>query len=326
MPLWNDPPILDLNTFWGSVRRSGLELPEFPENMPLFGYDWSPRIQRKWSTRRAEVASPFIVKEFLERPHLLVRLMIILTAILIIARTAPRLCKMSLFWMILITSFMVRCMGYFSGELHYHKSGWIWTQFLPWYSASPYKFACLLWINQLGVWNYSYLGVFTRPGDDIPASEAADTIKPPTDFPEMNPTPSLQVGATEASSLPVSTAQPSLVADSMIEVEPASHDTADDDRTIKLPLWSCLGYSTLRMAYYHIIDNTLHLVWLRYFWPFGKGQPYTEYVNNSELLHLSLLFLVIAWTCIRAREMHLMKEKDLEKGPVLLRPVNSGKY
>jgi hypothetical protein len=51
---------------------------------------------------------------------------------------------------------------------------------------------------------------------------------------------------------------------------------------------------------------------------------YTEYINNSELLHFSLLFLMIAWACIRAREMHLMKEKDLEKGPVLLQPVNPG--
>jgi hypothetical protein len=59
--------------------------------------------------------------------------------------------------------------------------------------------------------------------------------------------------------------------------------------------------AVLRLAYYHIIDNTIHVIYLRYSWTFGEGQPYTSYINNSEILTVVLAVQMAVWTWLRMR-------------------------
>ena len=41
----------------------------------------------------------------------------------------------------------------------------------------------------------------------------------------------------------------------------------------------------MRLGYIHVIDNFIHIIWLRYFYENG---PYTAHMNNSELLTILL--------------------------------------
>jgi hypothetical protein len=57
----------------------------------------------------------------------------------------------------------------------------------------------------------------------------------------------------------------------------------------------------VRLAYYHILDGTAKAIWLRFF------RPYTIYVNNSEILTVVFVIVMVAWTwlkvCIRSRSV-----------------------
>lgn len=72
----------------------------------------------------------------------------------------------------------------------------------------------------------------------------------------------------------------------------------------------------IRLAYYHVVDNTLHVIWLRYFWPYGEGRPYTDYTNNSEILNILLVLEVMAWTGYKMYES-VPREGDAEKRVLL---------
>jgi hypothetical protein len=55
----------------------------------------------------------------------------------------------------------------------------------------------------------------------------------------------------------------------------------------------------VRLAYYHILDSTANAIWLRFF------RPYTTYVNNSEVVTVVFVVVMVAWTwlkvCVRSR-------------------------
>jgi hypothetical protein len=53
--------------------------------------------------------------------------------------------------------------------------------------------------------------------------------------------------------------------------------------------------AVIRLAYYHILDNLIHVIYLRHYWPFDDGKPYTAYINNSEILTVVLAVQMVAW-------------------------------
>ncbi|KAF2825365.1 hypothetical protein CC86DRAFT_407575 [Ophiobolus disseminans] len=59
--------------------------------------------------------------------------------------------------------------------------------------------------------------------------------------------------------------------------------------------------AAVRLGYYHVIDNTIHMILLRFFWSFGAPDPYTPYINNSEILTVLLVAEMAAWTWLRWR-------------------------
>ncbi|KAH7357592.1 hypothetical protein BKA66DRAFT_574231 [Pyrenochaeta sp. MPI-SDFR-AT-0127] len=102
---------------------------------------------------------------------------------------------------------------------------------------------------------------------------------------------------------------------SLVPVSVANDNEDDDDNEAgtEAPRPISFRDAMVRLAYYHVIDNTLHMIWLRYLWPFGEGEPYTEYFNNSEALNILLVLVVIVWTCFRAYEKRATQEDDVEK-------------
>ncbi|RMZ73646.1 hypothetical protein GMOD_00009391 [Pyrenophora seminiperda CCB06] len=54
----------------------------------------------------------------------------------------------------------------------------------------------------------------------------------------------------------------------------------------------------VRLSYYHVIDNAIHILWLRYD---NTDAPYTTYINNSEFLTLALFVTLVAYTYARMR-------------------------
>lgn len=61
----------------------------------------------------------------------------------------------------------------------------------------------------------------------------------------------------------------------------------------------------IRLAFYHALDNTVVVLQLRFFYPYGDGAPYTTYFNNSEIATWVLILQVCIWKLFRMRERYL---------------------
>lgn len=53
------------------------------------------------------------------------------------------------------------------------------------------------------------------------------------------------------------------------------------------------------------------MVYLRYYWEFGDGKPYTEYTNNSEILTMILGVLMVTWVLVRRKSKEIKAEERL---------------
>lgn len=73
----------------------------------------------------------------------------------------------------------------------------------------------------------------------------------------------------------------------------------------------------LRVAYYHLLDGFLHVAWLRFGcgWGYDEGRPFTQYMNNEEVVVVVFWVLMMGWTYLRYRwRRETALEQDLEKG------------
>jgi hypothetical protein len=57
----------------------------------------------------------------------------------------------------------------------------------------------------------------------------------------------------------------------------------------------------IRLAYLHVIDDAVHVIWPRFCWAWDGGAPYTSYVNNSEIVTVLLVIEEVAWVCLKMR-------------------------
>jgi hypothetical protein len=65
----------------------------------------------------------------------------------------------------------------------------------------------------------------------------------------------------------------------------------------------------VRLSYIHVIDNLVHVLWMRYF---ITNAPYTLYVNNSEILTGLLAIALMVYTYARMRT-HILFDRDDEE-------------
>ena len=73
-------------------------------------------------------------------------------------------------------------------------------------------------------------------------------------------------------------------------------ETSDSDSSKPTVSWRDV---VIRLGYYDILDNTVHMVWLRFFGHFGSPDPYTSYINDSEILTAFLVVLTAALTWVK---------------------------
>jgi len=73
----------------------------------------------------------------------------------------------------------------------------------------------------------------------------------------------------------------------------------------------------IRLAYYHLFENAVRVLCLRYHHPHNESAPYTTYINNSEILTELLALQVTAWTYCKMREKVEILG-DVEKGAAAL--------
>lgn len=69
--------------------------------------------------------------------------------------------------------------------------------------------------------------------------------------------------------------------------------------------------TAVRLSYIHLIDNTIHVISLRYF---DVAVPYTTYINNSEILTIALFFTLAMYTYARVRT-HVLSSP--QSGPLI---------
>lgn len=253
--------------------------------LPPISLNWTPTCQKFWKTIHPKTSPAFLLKDIIERPNPLLWLSLVLFCIFVFTSIPRRHRKGTLFWYITGTTLAVRCMGSFSGLLHYEvlsTRGSIMQQ-LPWDSGSFFKIFFLSFIIHMPIWNDLTFGFYAHA-----------------------PSPKLDHEPFQSDNLEEKHSSESKQAfwkPSSTEPSQSSHLHFRD--------------AMLRLAYYHVVDNTLHMIWLRYYWPVSDGASYTAYVSNSEILHLVLLVLMAAWTRVKKDEAledwHEPCEADVEK-------------
>jgi hypothetical protein len=240
--------------------------------------DWTPRYQKAWhdyrvQQGRSDLYPIFIVRDILETPHTLAWSFIFLVCAIamVYCRCANRDLKPLLFRLLVVTSLAVRCLSIFSGTFNLIEIG-LW---IPTSGMSFFKGFFLQWMVHWSVWKCHYLGKYDDDARSVACSDGLTTDDPP-----LEPT-------VNADSKP--TLEPNINADSKppLEQHGSRADLSEGQVT-----WRD---AAVRLAYFYVVDNTIHVLWLRYCWEFGNGQPYTSYLNNSEILTMFLTAQVLAW-------------------------------
>ncbi|CAA9956874.1 hypothetical protein PTMSG1_00482 [Pyrenophora teres f. maculata] len=67
----------------------------------------------------------------------------------------------------------------------------------------------------------------------------------------------------------------------------------------------------IRLAYYHVIDNTIHVLWFRYF---NTDAPYKTHLNNLEILTMVLFTTLVIYIYARMRTHVYFSDDDDERG------------
>jgi len=178
----------------------------------------------------------------------------------------------------------VRCLGTFSGTLHYRSTKkWeierrmdVLLMMFPPFASSPARGFWLHWVLRLRLWSGKVCTTYAGRAEEV----EVDVEKKRLEYEHWIPNwlragKRKEGGWAEASEL------------------------------------NC-GWrdNVVRLGYYHVLDATLHIVCLRWFWGFGEdGEAFTPYVNNEEILVVVLVGVMLAWTWIK---MGAGKKRDEE--------------
>ena len=154
-------------------------------------------------------------------------------------------------------------------------SGWTIGRNIPvlvWASNCPAKAIWLWALMALWFWDWTYLGVY----EDEYGDEAARAIRNKHGAVVWKNTPSKDGSKPDTSG------------------EGFMNDLVPAYRKSYMPM----SEITIRLGYIHIVDNLIHVIWLRYYIENG---PYTLYINNSEIFTLVLLLQMAVYTYARMR-------------------------
>jgi hypothetical protein len=71
----------------------------------------------------------------------------------------------------------------------------------------------------------------------------------------------------------------------------------------------------VRLAYVHLVDNAVQVLWLRYL---AANAPYTSHINNSEILTILLGISFAVYTCARIRTHVVFLPSEKDKTPIAI--------
>ena len=189
---------------------------------------------------------------------------------LILCRKRPLQLKAMAFWMHFLITITIRCLTTFSGYTTLpHWSSLIWN------SNSIFKGLWLWLLIQNGCWAWTYLGFYA----DFYFDAASRTVF------NTQGAPVWAFNSEKDDALP--------------------DDWYDPYWPMFLP-WRDVA---VRLSYIHLVDNAIHVVWLRYL---AADAPYTTGINNSEIMTLLLFISLAVYTYARMRT-HVVFTSDSEK-------------
>lgn len=222
-------------------------------------------------------------KDFIERPSWPIHAPILVALILgtmIFHRSPTNLKRFAFGFNFIITS-AIRCLSSFSGRMA--LSTW---SFLPWNSNSAAKAFFMWFLVELGIWNCSYLGTYV----DVRLEKVR--LLNNTSFDTM-------ITALQ---------------ESQSAIDEYGNTVWTPEYKRKDPIFSSHYFpwqdTVVRLSYIHIIDNLIHIVWLRFFFENG---PYSTYINNSEILTVYLAVGVAFYTYARIDSRALFQNEDDEE-------------
>ncbi|CAI9634531.1 unnamed protein product [Alternaria burnsii] len=256
----------------------------------------------------------------------------------------PQQAKEGLLYSIIVNMLFIRYLSTFSGITHHEESMlWFW---LPWDTRSPLKGFILASFLKLRLWDGLWLGAYTDSPDISPLYRSTSVSQAVAESGQVWRSRSRRRSRSAANSTaPSVTAPKQSIAESIDSAVDSSQITTPPNLTgddaplwldrpnLLLDLWHLLDLLSLRvffrgiindrkpvfwrdtmirLAFYHVLDNTVVVLQLRFFYSYDEGAPYTTYVNNSEIASSVLIIQVCIWKFFRMRERYvawLQKEK-----------------
>jgi hypothetical protein len=211
-------------------------------------------------------------KDILESQHFLFCVPFLMANLyaLIRYRKAPGKLKKFAFGIHALLTLAIRCLSSFSGMMI--SPSWY---FLIWNSNSPGKFLWLILLIGLGSWSWTYLGTYS----DVRFKEDTRSIID-------------EHGAT------------------VWNFTSQTNEKLEQTEYQYAPLYHPWQDTVVRLSYIHIVDNLIHVYWLRF--SLSNG-PYTTYINNSEILTLLLFTEMGIYTYARMASHVVFEVNDDEE-------------
>jgi hypothetical protein len=311
--------------------------------------DWVSSDQRYWHLHH-QGEPAYISSDVLEieKPRWILWLIVLITVVTICFSYSrfPQQAKEGLLYSIIANMLFIRCLSTFSGITH-HEESMLWFWF-PWDTRSPLKGFILASFVKLRLWDGLWLGAYSDSPDISPLYKSTSVSQAVAQSGQGWRSRSRSRSRSAATSTaPSDTAPKQSIAESVDSAVDSSQNTTPlnltggdapswlDQPNLLLDMFHLLDLLSLRvfyygiiyqhkpvswrdamirLAFYHVLDNTAVVLQLRFFYPYGEGAPYTTYVNNSEIATSVLILQVCIWKLFRTRERYvawLQKEKAM---------------
>jgi hypothetical protein len=297
--------LITLATIWLPGPLTFLLYDQLSIRMPDYTQDWTPtdqawRHELHLSRHYPGAAMPtLIMKDEVETPRAWMYIVLLIFCLGAIARSQKNMGRLKemVFWVIFAVLMVVRCLGSFSGTLH------ITTNHLgllfPTNATSVFKGLFIQWVLSLQMWDrisfagYEDIVALPTTDSDWRDDELQDPITDDVDYVHDRKPSGKKL--TLLTHFCISLHSPLL----------SGHPSASHPSSPELDVsWHT---NLIRLSYYHVIDSTLHVLCVRYCWASGQGAPYTDYVNNEEILTVLLAVLMAIWRVVK---MRLQSEKE----------------
>jgi hypothetical protein len=265
---------------------------------PAVVVDWTPSNQRYWHLHHQDEPSYVLSDEF-ETPHWILWLIVLITVVTISFGYSrfPQRAKEGLLYSMIANMLFIRYLSTFSGWTHYGESMlWFW---FPWDTRSHLKGFILASFVKLRVWDRLWWGAYSDSSQDTTLTNLTGNDAPSIPSQDATVSSSHQVD-------PLTRCIGCAFCDSLhlcdlLNLGFFYRNITDHYKPVP---WRD---AMIRLAFYHVLDNIVVVLQLRFSCPYAEGAPYTTYVNNSEIATWVLVLQVYIWKLFRMREGYVAR-------------------